>query len=269
MNALDYARDLGSDEDRAALRASIWNALGMHPQATRSVVRANADAYVRNFDDDGSDTALEDAAIRTVIIIAASYDLGNPIGDGSATLAAHDLGDGYYYSTDDVNDGTLLRAAIPKELAPQAFVDEERDFAWQMFSNGGYPTVLKAASLNQTWFRRLMVQGIAAWSIQEPSAVPELLEHIDRYMNATDATCDEIKLARYWHEMVTQNPQSTDDSVPTELAADVPISEAFEAWLGNVRLFWTDTLEPVDRADATIARLVCRYLAANVPMSPS
>jgi hypothetical protein len=71
-----------SDTKRAALRTSIWNVLGMDRQSTRGVVRANADVYVRDLDDDGEDSALEGVAIATVSVVSASYDLRNPIVDG-------------------------------------------------------------------------------------------------------------------------------------------------------------------------------------------
>jgi hypothetical protein len=162
-----------------------------------------------------------------------------------------------------VFDSTALGAAIPKELAPQAFLDEERNFAWRMFSTGGYPTSIYATSLSQTWFRRLMVQGIADWLAQEPNALVNLLEHIDDYMHANTARCDGVGLARYSHEMVTQNPPSVHMATPPDLAADAPTSDAFEGWLANVDLVWTDTHEPLSTTEAIIARLVCRYLAAN------
>jgi hypothetical protein len=169
-----------------------------------------------------------------------------------------------------VYDCTAIRAAIPKELAPQAFLDEERDFGWRMCSTGGYPTSLYATSLNQTWFRRLMMQGIAAWSVHDSNVLPQLLEHIDDYMHATAmSSCTGIALAGYWDEIVMQDPPSVRVMIPPELDADVATSEVFEAWLANVRLLWTDTHEPVAAAEAIIVRLVCRYLAANAAMRSS
>jgi hypothetical protein len=255
-------------ERRAALCEKIWEALSQDPDSAQVPVRAPEGLYIRDLDTDGDDSALDELCFDSILLVTGYYVLHNPwADDGPATLAAFDLGDCFYYVTDDVYEGTVLRAAIPKAIAAEALIGEERAFAWDMFANDGYPAVFYARHMDTVWFRRLIVEGVQNWKRHEPNALSELHEHVNAEMKAGLGNCTPIALAKLWNEMVGQDQLPAGE--PPGLSDNSAASMSFDSWLLAVQLHWRDTGDPIGIDTARTIRVVCRLLAANDGMAES
>lgn len=239
----------------------IWVDLGRDPQSTTETVWP--DQFEMRlpvpFEYVEEGVTLSDVAEETVELLQAHYLRDVPDGGPLRSVAALDLGDGFFYIVEFGDAEPILWAVTPLSESRDTFAEVQRRWVERRMGPPSvpFPTEFRALSRDEPWFIRLLTETLME---RGPAGLEEIWDILNdnRELDATDPDA----VTAFWRMSVDHGPAGPRTGPVPGLTHDTLESPEFNQWIETAELRWRDTQEPITYYTALALRAICFYIAA-------